>query len=112
MTGLPFIQVVQGILAFLELLNETETGMHELEFDDFYFEAFPPLRQVAQRSLSNLRGNQSNLTRPITDETLTLLRVIAAEWGKKKPAIGPFVRSVGGAHGDIPPVDLGGRGKE
>ena len=85
MTGLLFIQVVQGILAFLELLNETETGLHELEFDDFYFEAFPPLRQVAQRSLSNLRGNQSNLTRPITDETLTLLRVIAAEWRKKRP---------------------------
>ena len=85
MTGLLFIQVVQGILAFLELVDETETGLHELEFDDFYWEAFPPLRLVAQRSLSNLRSNQSNLTRPITDETITLLRVIASEWGKKKP---------------------------
>lgn len=85
MSGLLFVQVVQGILAFLDLLNETESGLHELEFDEFYFEALPPLRQVAQRSLSNLRANQSNLTRPITDETLTLLRVIAAEWEKKKP---------------------------
>jgi hypothetical protein len=85
MTGRPFIQVVQGILAFLDLLNETETGIRELEFDDFYYEAFPPLRQVAQVSLSNLRANQTNLTRPITDETLTLLRVIASDWGKKKP---------------------------
>ena len=85
MTGLLFIQVVQGILSFLDLVNETETGLHELGFDDFYFEALPPLRLVAQRSLSNLRANQSNLTRPITDETLTLLRVIAAEWSKKKP---------------------------
>ena len=85
MTGLPFIQVVQGILAFLDLIDETETGLNELEFDDFYWEALPPLRLVVHRSLSNLRANQSNLTRPITDETLTLLRVIAAEWGKKKP---------------------------
>ena len=85
MNGPPFIQVVQGILAFLDLVNETEASLHELEFDDFYWEAFPPLRLVAQRSLSNLRANQSNLTRPITDETLTLLRVIASEWGKKKP---------------------------
>jgi len=85
MTGLPLITVVQGILAFLDLLNETETGIHELGFDDFYSEPFPPLRRVVQVSLSNLRANQSNLTRPITDETLTLLRVIAAEWGKKKP---------------------------
>ena len=85
MTGPLFIQVVQGILAFLDLLNETETGIQELEFDDFYSEAFPPLRLVAQVSLSNLRANQSNLTRPITDETITLLRVIASEWGKKKP---------------------------
>ena len=85
MIGPPFIQVVQGILAFLDLVKETETGVHNLEFDDFYSEAFPPLRLVAQRSLSSLRANQSNLTRPITDETLTLLRVVAAEWGKKKP---------------------------
>jgi hypothetical protein len=85
MTGPPLIPVVQGILAFLDLLNETETGIQELEFDDFYSEAFPPLRRVVQVSLSNLRTKQSNLTRPITDETLTLLRVIAAEWGKKKP---------------------------
>lgn len=85
MTGPTLVPVVQGILAFLDLLNETETGLNELEFDDFYSEAFPPLRRVAQTSLSNLRANQSNLTRPITDETLTLLRVIAAEWGKKKP---------------------------
>ena len=85
MTGLPLITVVQGILAFAALLNETEAGIHELEFDDFYSETFPPLRRVVQISLSNLRGNQPNLTRPITDETLTLLRVIAAEWGKKKP---------------------------
>jgi hypothetical protein len=84
MTGLPLIPVVQGILAFLDLLNETETGIRELEFDDFYSEAFPPLRRVVQVSLSNLRANQSNLTRPITDETLTLLRVIASEWEKKK----------------------------
>jgi len=59
--------------------------MHQLGFDDFYSEAFPPLRLVVQISLSNLRANQSNLTRPITDEILTLLRVIAAEWEKKKP---------------------------
>lgn len=85
MTGLLFKQVVQGILAFLDLVDETEAGLHELEFDDFYWEAFPPLRLVAHRSFSNLRANQANLTRPITDETLTLLRVIAAEWGKKKP---------------------------
>jgi hypothetical protein len=85
MTGLPLVRVVQGILAFLDLLNETETGIHELEFDDFYWEMFPPLRKVAQTSLSNLRANQSNLTRPITEETLTLLRVVAAEWEKKKP---------------------------
>jgi hypothetical protein len=85
MTGLPLIQVVQGILAFLDLLNETERGIHELEFDDFYWEVFPPLRKVVQASLSNLRSNQSSLIRPITDETLTLLRVVAAEWEKKKP---------------------------
>lgn len=85
MTGPLFIQVVQAILAFLDLLNETEAGLQELGFDDFYSEAFPPLRLVAQVSLSNLRANQSHLTRPITDETLTLLRVIASEWGKKKP---------------------------
>lgn len=85
LTGPPFIQVVQEILAFLDLLNDTETHLHELEFDDFYSEAFPPLRQVVQVSLSNLRANQSNLTRPLTDETLTLLRVIASEWGKRKP---------------------------
>ena len=85
MTGLLFIQVVQGILAFLELVNETESGLHELEFDEFYFEVFPPLRQVAQRSLSSLHANRSNLTRPITEGTLTLLQVIAAEWGKRKP---------------------------
>lgn len=84
-TGLLFKQVVQGILAFLDLVDETEAGLHELEFDDFYWEAFPPLRLVAHRSLSNLRANQANLTRPITDETLTLLRVIASEWRKKKP---------------------------
>jgi hypothetical protein len=85
MTGLLFKQVIQGILAFLDLVDETETGLHELGFDDFYCEAFPPLRLVAHRSFSNLRANQANLTRPITDETLTLLRVIASEWGKKKP---------------------------
>lgn len=85
MTGLLFKEVVQGILAFLDLVDETEAGLHELGFDDFYREAFPPLRLVAHRSFSNLRANQANLTRPITDETLTLLRVIASEWGKKKP---------------------------
>ena len=85
LTGPAFIQVVHEILAFLDLLNETEARLHELGFDDFYAEAFPPLRQVAQVSLSSLRANQSNLTRPLTHETLTLLRVIAAEWGKKKP---------------------------
>ena len=85
MTGLLFKQVVQGILAFLDLVDETEAGLHGLEFDDFYWDAFPPLRLVVHRSLSNLRANQANLTRPITDETLTLLRVIASEWGKKKP---------------------------
>lgn len=85
MTGPLFIQVGEGILAYIDLLNETETGIQELEFDDFYSEAFPPLRLVAEVSLSNLRANQSNLTRPITDETITLLRVIASEWGKKKP---------------------------
>jgi hypothetical protein len=85
MTGPPFFQVVQQILAFLELLNETEAGILELEFDDFYWEAFPPLRRVVQNSLSNLRTNQSNLTGPITDETLTLLRVIAAQWEKNRP---------------------------
>lgn len=83
MTGLPFTQVVQGILAFLDLVDEIEAGLDKLEFDDFYWEAFPPLRLVAHRSLSNLRANQRNLTRPITDETLTLLRVIASDWGKK-----------------------------
>lgn len=85
MTGPSFIQVVQEILAFHDLLDETETGLHELGFDDFYSEALPPLRLVVQRSLSNLCANQSNLTRSITAETLTLLRVIAAEWSKKKP---------------------------
>lgn len=85
MTGPSFFHVVQQILAFLELLNETEAGIHELEFDDFYWEAFPPLRRVVQTSLSNLRTNQSNLAGPITDETLTLLRVIAAQWEKNKP---------------------------
>ena len=85
MTGLLFKQVIQGILAFLDLVDETEAGLHDLGFDDFYWEAFPPLRLVAHRSFSNLRANQANLTRPITDETLTLLRVIASEWGKKKP---------------------------
>jgi hypothetical protein len=85
MTGLPFKQVIQGILAFLDLVDEIEAGLHELGFDDFYWEAFPPLRLVAHQSFSNLRANQANLTRPITDETLTLLRVIASEWGKKKP---------------------------
>lgn len=84
-TSLPLIPIVQGILAFLDLLNETEKSMHELGFDQFYSEAFPPLRRVVQVSLSNLRANQSNLTRPITDETLTLLRVIAAEWERKRP---------------------------
>jgi hypothetical protein len=83
--GLHFTQVVQGILAFLDLVDETEAGLHELEFDDFYGEAFPPLRLVAHRSFSSLRAHHANLTRPITDETLTLLRVIASEWGKKKP---------------------------
>lgn len=85
MSELLFKRVVQEILAFLDLVDETDAGLHELEFDDFYREAFPPLRLVAHRSLSNLRANQANLTRPITDETLTLLRVIASEWGKKKP---------------------------
>lgn len=85
MTGPSFFHVVQQILAFLELLNETEAGIHELEFDDFYWEVFPPLRRVVQASLSNLRTNQSNLAGPITDETLTLLRVIAAQWEKNKP---------------------------
>lgn len=85
LTGLLFKQVVEGILAFLDLVDETEAGLHELGFDDFYWEAFPPLRLVAHQSFSNLRTNQANLTRPITDETLTLLRVIASEWGKKKP---------------------------
>ena len=85
MTGPSFFHVVQQILAFLELLNETEAGIHELEFDHFYWEAFPPLRRVVQVSLSNLRTNQRNLTGPITDETLTLLRVIAAQWEKNKP---------------------------
>jgi hypothetical protein len=85
MAGLPFKQVIQGLLAFLDLVDETEAGLHELGFDDFYWEAFPPLRLVAHRSFSNLRANQANLTRPITDETVTLLRVIASEWGKKKP---------------------------
>ena len=86
LTGLPFKQVIEGILVFLDLVDETEAGLHELGFDDdFYWEAFPPLRLVAHRSLSNLRANQAHLTRPITDETLTLLRVIASEWGKKKP---------------------------
>ena len=85
MTGLLVPQVVQGILAFLDLVHEIEAGLDKLEFDDFYWEAFPPLRLVAHRSLSNLRANQPNLTRPITDETLTLLRVIASEWGKKNP---------------------------
>jgi len=84
LTGPVFIEVAQGILSFLELLKETETGIKELGFEDFYLEAFPPLKLVAQVSLSNLRGNQSNLTRPITDETITLLKVIASEWGKKK----------------------------
>lgn len=83
--SLPLIPIVQGILAFLDLLNETERGVHELGFDNFYAEAFPPLKGVVQVSLSNLHANQPNLTRPITDETLTLLRVIAAEWEKKKP---------------------------
>ena len=85
MTELLFKEVIQGILAFLELVDEAEAGLQELGFDDFYWEAFPPLRLVAHRSFSNLRANQANLTRPITDETLTLLRVIASEWGKKKP---------------------------
>lgn len=85
MTGPLFTQVVQGILAFLDLVDEVEAGLNKFEFDEFYWEAFPPLRLVAQRSLSNLRTNQTNLTRPITDETLTLLRVIASEWGKKNP---------------------------
>jgi hypothetical protein len=85
MTGLLFKQVIQGILAFLDLVDETEAGLHELGFDDFYWEAFPPLQLVAHRSFSNLRAKQANLTRPITDGTLTLLRVIASEWGKKKP---------------------------
>lgn len=85
MTGPLFKPVIQGILGFLDLVDETEAGLHELGFDDFYWEAFPPLRLVAHRSFSNLRANQANLTRPITDETLTLLRVIASEWEKKKP---------------------------
>ena len=37
--------------------------------------------------MSNLLGNQSDLTSPITDETLTLLRVIAAEWSKRSPEL-------------------------
>jgi hypothetical protein len=84
MTGPLFVQVGKGIIAYLALIDETESGMRALGFDDFYSEAFPPLRLVAQVSLSNLRGNQSNLTRSITDETIILLRVMAAEWGKKK----------------------------
>ena len=85
MTGAPFFAVVQQILAFMDLLKETEAGLRELEFDDFYWEPFPPLRRVVLASLSNLRANQSNLTGPITDGTLTLLRVIASEWGRKRP---------------------------
>jgi hypothetical protein len=85
MTGPLFVQVGKGIVAFLDLLDETENGIQERGFDDFYSEVFPPLRLVAQVSLSNLRANQSNLTRPITDETIILLRVIASEWGSKKP---------------------------
>jgi hypothetical protein len=84
LTGPLLIEVTQGILGFLDLLKETETGVQELEFDDFYSEAFPPLKAVAEVSLSNLGANQSNLTQPITDETVTLLRVIASEWEKKK----------------------------
>jgi hypothetical protein len=49
MTGLFFKQVVQGILSFLELVDETEAGLPKLRFDDFYCEAFPPLRLVAHR---------------------------------------------------------------
>ena len=85
MTGPSFFHVVQQIMAFLDLLNETEAAIHEFEFDDFYCEAFPPLRQVVQTSLSSLRTNQSDLVGPITDETLTLLRVIAAQWEKNQP---------------------------
>jgi hypothetical protein len=85
MTGAPFFQVVQQLLAFMDLVKETEAGLRELEFDDFYWEPFPPLRRVVLVSLSNLRANHSNLTGPITDEILTLLRVIASEWGKKSP---------------------------
>ena len=33
MTGLLFKQVIQGILAFLDLVDETEAGLHELGFD-------------------------------------------------------------------------------
>lgn len=85
MTGPSFFHVVQQILAFWDLLNETEAGLHELGFDEFYREAFPPLRQVVQTSLSNLRTNQSNLAGPITDKTLTLLRLMAAQWEKNTP---------------------------
>lgn len=83
--GLPLVPIVQGIVAFLDLVNETETGIRELKFDDFYSEVFPPLKRVALVSLSNLHGRQANLTRPITEGTVMLLRVIAAEWAKKKP---------------------------
>lgn len=84
-TGPRVVQVTKRILAFLDLLEETQAGLTELQFDDFYSEVFPPLRRVAETSLSNLMASHSESTGPITDETLTLLRVIAAEWSKKSP---------------------------
>src|ERR1051326_2970661 len=69
MTGPRLKQLIQEMLAFLDLVDETETGLHELGFDDFYWEALPPLRLVAHRWFSNLHAKQATLTARTTDET-------------------------------------------
>jgi hypothetical protein len=77
--------LVEALVAFQTLIDETEFGAHALEFEDFYFEPFPALRQVILASLSNLRGNHTGLQGPVTLEHETLLRVVATQWQKTKP---------------------------
>jgi hypothetical protein len=77
-------RVVESLMEFHALIVETETGVREMGFEDFYFAPFPALRSVVHGSLSNLRGNSAGLLSPVTLEHETLLLVMATEWNKKR----------------------------
>ncbi len=79
------VEIVKALMALEDLIDETEAGIQDLKFDDFYLEAFPPLRQVVFSSLASLRGSVNGLMSPLTLEYVTLLRVMGSEWNKKRP---------------------------